>query len=75
MKAIDKVGGQRRRSLWWGGGRGCGSGMVFRWAERVQFWQKEGFFYRRVNELMVRSSIEASAIKLTFPIRAGQYTG
>lgn len=60
-----------------GGGRtkkqGCGSEMVFRWAERVQFWQNEGFFYCRVNELMVRSSIEAFAIKVAFfPIRAGQ---
>lgn len=49
--------------------------MVFKWADQVQFWQSEGFFYCWVNELMMRSSIEAFAIKVTFPIRAGQYTG
>lgn len=74
MKAIDKVGGKRRRLLW-GGNEGCGSEMVFKWVDWVQFWQNEGFFYCRVNELMVRSTIEAFAIKVTFPIRAGQYMG
>lgn len=67
MKAIDKVGGERRRLLWsgeGGGGKkqktgGCGSEMVFKWADRVQFWQNEGCFYCWVNELMVRSNIEA----------------
>lgn len=70
MKAIDKVGGERRHLLWkgWGGGGGrrekkktggCGSEMVFKWADRVQFWQNEGFFYCWVNELTVGSNIEA----------------
>lgn len=59
MKAIDKVGGEHGRLLW-GGKRGCGSEMVFKWADRVQFWQNEGFFYCRVNELMGRSTIEAN---------------
>lgn len=45
---------------WFSNGQsGCSSG------------RNEDFFYCRVNELMVRSSIEAFAIKVTFPIRAG----
>lgn len=64
MKAIDKVGGERRRLIWREGRKkkktgGCGSEMVFKWADRVQFWQNEGFFYCWVNELMVGSNIEA----------------
>lgn len=61
MKAIDEVGGWSTGVYSGGGGeRGCGSEMVFKWAEQVQFRRNEGFVYCRVNKLMVRSSIEAS---------------
>lgn len=72
MKAIDKVGGYKRRCLLWGGKTGLWKReMVFKWAGRLQFRQDEGSFYCRVNELMLGSGIEAFAIKVTFPIRAG----